>query len=74
LIDRLLSGAVGAKVGIIMGKSSEGATLFVVELPDPSIRIERVLDTIDSSMPGGHALITLSPPPRCLAEGDRVPT
>lgn len=54
-----ISGAVGAKVGIIMAKSSEGATLFVVELPDPSIRIERVLDTIDSSMPGGHALITI---------------
>ena len=29
--------------------------MFLVDLPDPAIRIERVLDTIDSSMPGGHA-------------------
>jgi acyl-CoA dehydrogenase len=31
-----------------------------VELPDPAIRITRVLDTIDSSMPGGHAVIEIS--------------
>ena len=27
--------------------------------PIPAIRIERVLDTIDSSMPGGHAVVTI---------------
>jgi acyl-CoA dehydrogenase len=54
-----ISGAVGAKVGIIMAKSPDGATMFLVDLPDPAVRIERVLDTIDSSMPGGHALIDI---------------
>jgi acyl-CoA dehydrogenase len=54
-----ITGAQGAKVGIVMAKSAEGACLFVVDLPDPAIRIDRVLDTIDSSMPGGHAVITI---------------
>ena len=55
----LITGADRAKVGIVMAKSDEGACLFLVDLPDPAIRIERVLDTIDSSMPGGHAVITI---------------
>jgi acyl-CoA dehydrogenase len=54
-----ITGAVGAKVGIIMAKSVDGGCMFLVELPNPAIRIERVLDTIDSSMPGGHAIVTL---------------
>ena len=54
-----ITGADGASVGIIMAKTDEGATLFLVDLPDPAIRIERVLDTIDSSMPGGHAIISI---------------
>lgn len=52
-----ITGADGAGVGIVMAMSPEGATMFLVDLPDPAIRIERVLDTIDSSMPGGHAVI-----------------
>ncbi|WP_296600439.1 acyl-CoA dehydrogenase family protein [Phenylobacterium sp.] len=54
-----ITGADGAAVGIVMAKTEEGATMFLVDLPDPAIRIERVLDTIDSSMPGGHAVISL---------------
>lgn len=54
-----ITGAQGAKVGIIMAKSSDGACMFLVDLPDPAIRIERVLDTIDSSMPGGHAVVSI---------------
>ena len=54
-----ITGAQGAKVGIIMAKSADGACLFVVDLPDPAILVERVLDTIDSSMPGGHAVIKI---------------
>ena len=54
-----ITGAQGAKVGIVMAKSTEGACMFVVDLPDPAIRVDRVLDTIDSSMPGGHAVITI---------------
>ena len=54
-----ITGAEGAKVGIIMAKAEEGASLFLVDLPDPAIRIERVLDTIDCSMPGGHAVVAI---------------
>ena len=54
-----ISGAQGAKVGIIMAKSDDGACMFLVDLPDPAIRIERVLDTIDSSLPGGHSTIVI---------------
>ncbi len=54
-----ITGAEGAKVGIIMARSPEGASMFLVDLPDPAIRIERVLETIDSSMPGGHAIIAI---------------
>ncbi|MVW55938.1 acyl-CoA dehydrogenase [Sphingomonas sp. MAH-6] len=60
-----ITGAQGAKVGIVMAKSDEGATMFLVDLPDPAIRIVRVLDTIDSSMPGGHSVVAI--------EGLRVP-
>ena len=61
-----ITGVEGARVGIVMAKSVDGACMFVVDLPDPAIRIERVLDTIDSSMPGGHAVVAI--------EGLRVPS
>jgi acyl-CoA dehydrogenase len=54
-----ITGADGAKVGIIMAKSDEGACMFLVDLPDPAIRIDHVPNTIDSSMPGGHATVTI---------------
>jgi acyl-CoA dehydrogenase len=46
-----ITGAVGARIGIVMARSDAGA--------NPSIRIERVLDTIDRSLAGGHAVVTL---------------
>ncbi len=55
----LITGAQGAKVGIVMAKSDDGACMFLVDLPDPAIKIERVLDTIDNSMPGGHAVVNI---------------
>lgn len=54
-----ITGAAGAKVGIVMAKAEEGASLFLVDLPNPAIVIERVLDTIDSSMPGGHSIVRI---------------
>lgn len=54
-----ITGVQGAKVGIVMAKAEQGATLFLVDLPNPTIRIERILDTIDSSMPGGHAIVRI---------------
>jgi acyl-CoA dehydrogenase len=54
-----ITGAQGASVGIVMARSESGATLFLVDLPNPSVRIDRILNTIDGSMPGGHAMITI---------------
>lgn len=54
-----ITGADGARVGIIMAKAEEGACMFLVDLPDPAIRIENVPNTIDSSMPGGHATVII---------------
>ncbi|PYB78945.1 acyl-CoA dehydrogenase [Pseudomonas sp. LB-090624] len=54
-----ITGAQGAQIGIVMAKAQEGACMFLVALPDPAIRIERIPRTIDSSMPGGHAVVTL---------------
>jgi acyl-CoA dehydrogenase len=54
-----ITGAEGAQVGIVMAKAEEGACMFLVDLPDPAIRIEHVPNTIDSSMPGGHAVVAI---------------
>ncbi len=54
-----ITGADGAKVGIVMAKSNDGACMFLVDLPHPAVRIERVPNTIDSSMPGGHAVVAI---------------
>jgi acyl-CoA dehydrogenase len=60
-----ITGAAGARVGIVMAKSDDGACMFLVDLPNPAIRIERVPNTIDSAMPGGH--------PTVLIDNLRVP-
>ena len=58
-----ITGALGAKVGIVMAKAPDvagsGACMFLVDLPDPAIRIEHVPLTIDNSMPGGHATVLI---------------
>lgn len=62
-----ITGAKGAGVGIVMAQAEQegGACMFLVDLPDPAIRIEGAPNTIDSSMPGGHSTVTI--------EGLRVP-
>ena len=58
-----ITGYTGAKVGILMANSGTpeklAATMFLIDLPNPAIKIERVLDTIDSAMPGGHAVLSI---------------
>lgn len=48
------TGLLGASMGIIMARTGAGATMFLVALPHPAITIERVPETIDSVLPGGH--------------------
>ena len=55
----LITGALGAGVGIVMARTGEGASLFLLDLPHPGLAVERVLDTIDRTMPGGHSVVTL---------------
>lgn len=54
-----ITGALGARVGIVMAKSDDGACMFLVDLPDPAVRVERIPETIDSAMPGGHATVVI---------------
>lgn len=67
-----ITGAKGARVGIVMAKSQEGACMFLVDLPNPAIEIERIPNTIDSSMPGGHAVVRITdltvPPEQMLGK------
>jgi acyl-CoA dehydrogenase len=64
-----ITGADGAAIGIVMARTRTdpqmAATMFLIDLPDPAVRIERLLDTIDSSMAGGHAIVRI--------DGLRVP-
>ena len=58
----LITGAQGAAFTIIMAKvegSSEkdGATMFLADMDSPGIRIERVLNTMDSTFAGGHSVV-----------------
>src|SRR5699024_2010382 len=58
-----ITGVDGAEVGIIMARTGGGdrtqATMFLVDLPNPAIKIDALIHTIDSSMPGGHGAITI---------------
>jgi alkylation response protein AidB-like acyl-CoA dehydrogenase len=67
----LITGAVGASLAIIMAKNDSdalgpaGATMFLAPMSTPGIVVERVLDTLDTYMAGGHAVVRL--------DGVRVP-
>ncbi|WP_342234502.1 acyl-CoA dehydrogenase family protein [Inquilinus sp. OTU3971] len=66
----LITGADGAGFAIIMARTivdgrDVGATMFLADLPAAGFRIERLLDTLDSSFTGGHAEVVI--------EGMRVP-
>lgn len=55
----LITGADGAAHAIIMARTDHGATMFLAPMTAPGISIARVLDTIDRTMPGGHAVVKL---------------
>jgi acyl-CoA dehydrogenase len=59
-----ITGFIGAKIGIIMAKSEEpdsagGACMFIVDLPSDAIRLDYVPNTLDSQLPGGHAMVSI---------------
>lgn len=60
------TGAVGAGFAIVMAKGEDGrATMFLADMDQPGIRVERVMDTMDQGFAGGHAVVAF--------EGVRVP-
>jgi acyl-CoA dehydrogenase len=60
------TGAEGAGFAIIMAKGEDGrATMFLSDMDRPGIRIERLMDSMDSVFPGGHGVVRF--------EGLRVP-
>jgi acyl-CoA dehydrogenase len=56
---KFITGAEGARIGIVMAKSDDGACMFLVDLPNAGIHTTRILDTIDDSLAGGHAEISI---------------
>lgn len=53
------TGAAGADFAIVMARTGSSATMFLVQMNTPGIRVERILDTLDETMPGGHAVVAL---------------
>ena len=59
----LITGYPGAAVNIVMARTLDargtdlGATMFLLDIDTPGMEMVRVLDTIDSNSPGGHAVI-----------------
>src|SRR3546814_11633469 len=43
-----------------MATTETGATMFLSKMDRPEIVIERVLDTLESALPGGHAVVSLN--------------
>jgi acyl-CoA dehydrogenase len=59
----LITGFPGAALNILMARTVDirgndiGATMFLLPIDTPGVEMVRVLDTIDSNSPGGHAVI-----------------
>src|SRR5580692_174129 len=57
----LITGAPGAAINIVMARTEDaggkdlGATMFFVDMNAPGFSIKRILNTLDSNSPGGHA-------------------
>jgi acyl-CoA dehydrogenase len=53
-----ITGAQGAAFTIIMARTNDGgATMFLADMHDPGIRLERLMDSLDSCFVGGHAVL-----------------
>lgn len=53
-----ITGADGAGFAIIMAKLEDGtATMFLADMDQPSIILERMMDSLDSCFTGGHGVL-----------------
>jgi acyl-CoA dehydrogenase len=57
----MITGVPDATINIVMARTLDvtgtdlGATMFLVDMDAPGFRVERMLETIDTNSPGGHA-------------------
>jgi acyl-CoA dehydrogenase len=71
----MITGVDGAAINIVMARTLDpfgkdlGATMFFVDIDAPGFRVDRVLDTIDTNSPGGHAEVSFD---RVRVTPDRV--
>jgi len=71
----MITGVPDAAINIVMARTLDGsgrdlgATMFFVDLDAPGFRIDRMLDTIDTNSPGGHAEVSFD---RVRVTRDRV--
>ena len=71
----MITGVPDAAFNIVMARTLDhlgkdlGATMFFVDIDAPGFRIERMLDTIASNSPGGHAEVSFD---RVRVTPDRV--
>lgn len=53
-----ITGAQGASFAIVMAKMENGsATMFLTDMDRPGIRLERLMDSLDSCFTGGHGVL-----------------
>ncbi|MFZ4759735.1 MAG: acyl-CoA dehydrogenase family protein [Burkholderiaceae bacterium] len=53
------SGVIGAAFAIVVARSEEGASWFIVDTTNPGWQVVRDIPSIDSFAPGGHAEVRL---------------
>ncbi len=52
-----ITGAEGAAFAIVLVRTSEGPTMFLVDTHNPGLRLQRTIPTMDTLTPGGHGEI-----------------
>ncbi|MGQ0502073.1 MAG: acyl-CoA dehydrogenase family protein [Panacagrimonas sp.] len=53
-----ITGAEGAGFAIIMARMEDGsATMFLADMDQPGVRLERLMDSLDSCFVGGHGVL-----------------
>lgn len=71
----MITGVPGASFNIVMARTLDsrgkdvGASMFLLDIDAAGFRIERMLETLDSNSPGGHAEVSFD---RVRAAPDRV--
>ena len=79
----MITGVPEASINIVMARTLDakgvdlGATMFFVDMDAPGFRVDRMLETIDTNSPGGHAEVSfeglhVSRPTACWGRSARV--